>query len=427
MSDITRHRVFVDEELPYSHHRYEVFSDGSKNMLFGATGTYQHSHTDKMDDVRHENFLSRIKSGELIISPCLRSKYRMSFLGKGSWSEVDTSVSGHSTYYEGVNLCDYIRQQYASDTNLGALKRVNLIESDIIALAKINAIAAVDKPRHAFQEDLLSVPETYRSLRHPLEAYAEALNYLRAGKVAVSAAKAYAHYRFVISPLFQSVNTLYDTMTEEHKVLRNGVLLRATGRSYEKDHISDSCTTTNGYWDFSSNHFHQYEAKATCFYKLKLSSQGPRFDYGVRNKDLPEGFWNIVPLSFMVDRMISVNKMVRDVANLTDSNILWLGGCVVTKSRSAFQLNILQRHSPAPWSVTMKGDSVLFEDENIERTLWMPSIIDAINPVTHLNGLINSASSIGDLASLALLRLRKIGRDPKLTKIHKIGDLNVLN
>jgi hypothetical protein len=148
-----------------------------------------------------------------------------------------------------------------------------------------------------------------------------------------------------------------------------------------------------------------YDASAHCLYEVDNPVESFQFKYGLRFEDIPETAWNLLPLSFMVDRVVDISAFWRSVTNLSNPSTHFLAGSTRVKYTherfiSAYDIE------PGGWGVITLGPDMNYHKSFIyDRVLWSPSFVDTI-PTLDLKGLVNSATKITDLSALIVQFLR---------------------
>jgi hypothetical protein len=115
-------------------------------------------------------------------------------------------------------------------------------------------------------------------------------------------------------------------------------------------------------------------------------------------KDLPTTFWQIVPLSFMLDRVYDVTSFSKGVINMADPKVKILSG--FTRVKENWDASYRFSASTRP-ERTFSGDGgkTTWTSGGYHRTPWVPSLRDTV-PKPHWQGIVDSATKVLDLGAL---------------------------
>jgi hypothetical protein len=371
--------------------------------------------TEGMDDVVTPNYHKRIAAGEIINNPCGYEHKTLTTKGEGyahhrlpaNGSSYDYTLSGPLSYYRKLSMPSTFWTNPPLDVS-NADPQVDR--------AKTLAIARIDATPYAFGEDALEVGETLRFLRHPLESILGIGNAIRRGARAKTAlgkrntqkeyiracSNAYLQYRFALSPLIRSISDALAAFEAEPKTLPE----RLTSRGHMKSEDSDSSDFSYGGRTFHRSLTRKYDTRASILYTVSNPIRDWRYRLGFRPKDLPTTLWQIVPYSFMVDRVVDVSSFCAGIINLADPRVRILSACVVETHLEKTSYQLASDNQPG-WTIEIHGDVVEDETYTYYRNPWNPSVFDlfrGLNP--DLLNLVNSATKTLDLVSLILQRFR---------------------
>lgn len=380
------------------------------------------SYTKVMVDETVRGYRRRIANGEIINNPCSLS--------------VSDRYSGNGTYYgisddqsnvfeaSGGSLSSYHRTFDGSFEPLSAAD-IDYNLSEMIKQAKLYAIANIDPTPSAFAEDAFEIRETLKFIRSPLTGIAnlaksfqrKRYKLYRRNKVASLVAQQkpeivkavsdlWLQYRFAASPLLRSVMDgvdAFQTRNEKHTFPE-----RLVSRGIQKANtsLSESPTSDLGngvYQSWETSLDAEADVAVGILYTVTNPVDNLQWRLGLRVKDVPETLWQVVPLSFMADRVWDVSKLIRGMTNLVDPQVRLLAGWVRVKEKVVTNYRLSGQTVPG-YTVTANGDTVHAEDFSYTRTPWSPSPLDTWPSIT-LGRLVEDATSIADLATLAYSRL----------------------
>lgn len=386
-------------------------SHGAYSVL---PATVTQSSTQAMDDVVSHGFKRRIAEGEIINNPC--SLVRRTRSNSGSGFIRGTKTSGPAYWYQ--------QDGPVSETWLPLYPNGDVmfkdVDYDVASRSKLLALANIDTSEYAFGEDIGELRETLRFLRNPVSSlhnlareFRRTLTRKRRKDLNLSFAKAHAdvwlQYRFAFSPLIRSMMDL----AEAYGKGPSDRATRLTARGFDSWKWSGGGAVTryngpiggtnNSNWLF--NHDVEVEGHASILYEVSNPLADWRFHLGLRTKDVPYTLWQLLPYSFMVDRLVDISSSIRGLTNLADPDVTILSGSYREKKteRQSYQLTSI---SNPTWSHAVAGDVVTDEEFIYNRQPWTPSASDAI-PGISLGNVFDSATKLADVIALSLQLLRR--------------------
>jgi len=280
---------------------------------------------------------------------------------------------------------------------------------------KQQAIANIAKTPWSFGEDVGEVRETLKYLKNPAASLAEVSKsferkarnlYYRYGNRAKALSGAWAAHRFAMLPLQRSLEDIVKSSFERNKKeFEAGSRLSARSRTVLTGNASR--TTVAGYARFAESRTDEIGLHCYILYETKNPLKGWQYKYGLRLKDIPTTGWQLIPYSFMVDRVANVSNCVSGVANLVDPSIVILAAGVVTKADKLTTCKVLSDVNPE-WSASGDGETVEQRLFTFTRSMWNPTVSDTI-PQVNLTGLVKDATSVIDLLALITQRLKCFG------------------
>jgi hypothetical protein len=407
MADYERHRERM--KIPLATHDCEFAYEGDP---WSTVGTYdQKFDQEVMDDVVSENYHKRIANGEIINHPC---SYGRTWLQADSGSVKATKKPAYPSYkdweQQGATSQRYAATQgfYMDD------KYPSLAEEGVLmSRAKLLAVANLDKTPYAFGEDTLEIRETLRFLKNPLQGILQGVrsferrkNKLLTGslkweKRADALSNLWLEYQFAASPLYRSLCDALDAY-----VIGNCALpKRLSSRGFSQDSNEDSGTETAGIADFDWRFQVKRECHAGILYEVTNPIRDWRFTLGFRMKDLPTTFWQVVPLSFMLDRILDVSHFSQGVINMADPNVKILSGFARTKDWQDSEYRVVSSVS-GHYNISHNSGAVYRGTFTYKRNPWGPTFRDTI-PKPAWSGIVDSATKVLDLAGLCYRPLKR--------------------
>jgi len=282
------------------------------------------------------------------------------------------------------------------------------VKVDANALAKQQAISRINKAPNGALEDIGEIRETLRFLRAPMssllrlsKSFSKKAN-KKARREKLGRTKAFAdvwlEYRFAASPLIRSMESIIDGIGRTRKKPEK---IRSSGFVGTNQDANDVFTS------FQKTSIRSTSLNLSTRAGIRYSVSNPvgdvRFIYGLRARDVPETLWNLLPLSFMVDRVINISSSIQAFTNLVDPNVKILNGWITTKETKVQTAQLSDHSSLTILSLT--ADVHTRKSFEYRRLAWSPSILDTIAPINY-SGLINSVTNIMDLGSLIVSFLR---------------------
>jgi hypothetical protein len=151
------------------------------------------------------------------------------------------------------------------------------------------------------------------------------------------------------------------------------------------------------------------DGKASILYEVTNPIRDWRFRLGLRAKDLPTTIWQVLPYSFMVDRLLDLSSFSQGVMNLADPSIKILAasyrakvsGSKIYKTAGSFN---------SRYHITA-DDTLTWEEFTYKRDVWQPTIADTLPEFTP-GHIISDATKITDLFAIVA---------SKFNPFHKAG------
>lgn len=285
------------------------------------------------------------------------------------------------------------------------------------AAAKARCLARFDRPHNSFGEPLAELRRTVETIRHPLRSAADFLkrfhkrrSRLTNAKHAIKAtASTYAEIAFGIAPAIRSADDAVNAY------IKRNVVQPTYGKCYGSEtvhlgpvtRVIGSPLSWNGYICYS-----HYEKEITAKVKAGIifssTDAGSRSAMlGLRVRDWPSVAWELIPLSFLVDRVINVKGFLSASTSLLSSSVHVHGGYITTRvtDKSRFRYTDI-RLGNIPTRKWDPCDSRWHTQETFSygRVKWKPTVADAVPKFD--NRLFDSIQSTLDLTSIVLGRLK---------------------
>lgn len=378
---------------------YVDFTSGGTDTSVGPFPIRSSGET--MSDHVTPSFHRRLAAGEIVNNPCVYTKTTLDIEGSG----FGTYTNG-STYYTLSGPLTYYR---VAEGNWSDVSLVTDHDS-VIARSKLLALNGIDSTPYAFGEDILSVGETLRFLRNPVQSLVglskafrklRNFNVSRGLNLAEASAQAWLTYRFAFRPLVKSTADALEAL--DSKI--GSLPVRLSSHGSDTNDWSISKPNNGVTYGYSRVLTESLSARSSVLYEVSNPVRDVNWKLGLRGKDIPETLWAIVPLSFMIDRVLDISSMTRAMTNLADPSVK-----ILTAS-SSFKLTRVKRHqltrqTNSGWTQNVTGEMRVNTLFTYNRSVWLPSVFDTLPRLTPKN-LIKDATSITDLVALIVQNLRR--------------------
>lgn len=365
-----------------------------------------------MTDEPHPGFFKALKRGELIISPMTRVR------------TIRSVPDGHSERYVTLpaNRIQWSRTGSANWTQVKLTEQGNPVYSVPTLACKsadtllLEAVAQVDPTDFNLMEDVIQVRQFIEAVAKPVwelrEIVREARRFhpewpkVKPKAVLGGAASAWLRYRNEFLPTYNSITDLIAGMNGPWKRLRKGVRLRSSRRDSDAFAVSGTYWNGNAHCQYGVFHSQNIDRRAVIYYRLQADRGGILQTYGWRVKDIPVGLWNVIKLSYMIDRVVNISHYIQACANAFDGNITFEGGCVVERSRKEVAYRLVQEQWDSLYTVSTP--EVRTVTDSVVRTV-APSVASIIDPrklAVSPKGLVNSSSKVLDVLALVIQMMK---------------------
>lgn len=419
---MNRHREKVTKNLVEN---YVHYRNGSVYRTTPTLVEYEHW---SMDDVVTPGYRRRIARGEIINNPCTLTVTRQRAGGGYSYAKATSGSTVYTSQGRPGSLT------LASGGPFGTFSADGLNLDALKQSAMQDCLGRVDAPEYSLAADIGEIRETLTTLRDPLRGLRTVLGSFDsrwkslllskrkrfpfksiASLRAAALAEAWLEFRYGISPLFWSAETILSSYYD--KVLDNQLPIRTirSNRSGSGRSARSSFVVAPHNYVFERYHEAQAEVKATIRYKVVKPSHPYLARYGLRVKDIPRALWDLKPLSFMVDRCFHIGNAISGLVALSDPSIVILAGCVTSKVTQTSTVRITAQNSAGYNPLIVNGDPAVREVFTYSRVPWNPTAKDTI-PAFLPGNLVSSAKNQADLVSLfALVLLGRTSRNASVT------------
>lgn len=416
----TRYRDFT--EVPTYSDVVYVRYDGVKSIV----NVLHKSGEGEMTDIVTPKFHQRVRDGEVINNPCNRvvKSYEI-FTGDASLLYYPSSSPSNWWRLESGCITARLLANPSYQPYLFYKNDAPAPTFDTEGQAKSFALARVDSTPYEFAEDVGELRETLQFLKNPLDSIASLAKVYKQRYRAIKRnpkfkenpareAKALADlwntYSFAFAPLVRSIMSACEAWNHRDR-LKRPARRSSHGYSQNTERSSDVWTRAPegaGIATYNKNCSRTVETHATIYYEVSNPLVNWQFALGLRLKDIPKTMWNLMPLSFMVDRMFNLSNAIAGISNLTLSSytVSILAASVTQRytSKHTMTLSDLDWSTGAYTYIYSGSDYVQWTEFEYDRKIWVPKMTDAFPPVTG-KGLVDSITKTADLIALILSRL----------------------
>lgn len=411
MTSETRHR---SRSLPEVSALYTVVYTDAPIAYYGPYVT--DLKEESMDDVVTFNYKELIARGAVINNPCLYACRTVTSTGTGYSNVVKDNGEGWNAY--GPLTQRRLNVDNAKVTALWSANVPDLILNTSVSRAKQLAISNMDTTPYAFGEDAFEIRETLKFLRNPLSSLSNlgktfskhkksTLKGMRLKSIkekAEAVASVWLQYQFAASPLVRSVQDGLEAYAYKEPTKPERLVARGFSKDADHQEVSGVSYLAGGvrhYWDLG--HSKSEDVHASILYEVSNPRTDMNWRLGFRAKDLPSTLWQVVPLSFMIDRLLDVSSFIEGVINLADPNVKVLAASVREKTEYTTSKQLTNQTYSGWTSSDIQGE--VFSETQFEyrRNPWIPSVSDTVPGFTPKN-LVDTATKMADLTALVIAR-----------------------
>jgi len=409
-----RHRLKTHTPL---HVYQDIYADG----IYALTRSLPHvawQREEEMTDTVTPAAHSKLRSGEIINNPMTYSsleRYHSDWTANLTFVSKDVPPVTY-TYLKGNQTEQFMRLAKPIETN-----PLDQLDSSVQeTVAKQICIARVDPTPYEFFEDAAEIRETIQFLRNPTQALTRLIQTFVKHKKSLkkipnywertqALASLWNQYRFAASPLLRSMTDAMDLLSQKqpHRPKRR----RASGRAEQKVASELPFVETrqiqNQYQTFRYEKlgYRSHNYHATILYEVSNPLENVFWKIGLRRKDIPKTMWEILPYSFMFDRLLNIKAMITGLTNFADANVTFLAASVTKREVDQFTISCTEYSSLAYNQIVLTNpDFLQYDNFRITRDVWTPSLFDTVPSFTPGN-LVKDITSILDLISILLSML----------------------
>jgi hypothetical protein len=307
------------------------------------------------------------------------------------------------------------------------------IISDWQALARNDCLARMDNPEYSFAEPLAEVGKTLRTIKQPLRALKRIISsfarkrhqyndFRRTHIAAEQLSDLWLSHSLNAGPNIRTVTDAIDAFASR-SIVKGFAKIRKVSATHEQSRVGTATSladtfnfTRSGFSGVSwaadrRNTLHRTFLVTAALYYKSLDDNTEASYLGLRARDLPGLAWDLVPLSFMIDRLWNVSRFIKISSSLLSSRVRVLSGYetyrqtdrltrkvsnIIRTTSNVYNTASNCRPTDTPsWSTTTFS---------FGRSRWKPTAFDALPP-NRAGKLLGSLSSTADAVSLMIKRL----------------------
>jgi hypothetical protein len=389
---------------------------------YSATVGFDSYRNTSITDTTTPNWKRKIKAGEIVNNPMSMSVVESMVEGSGTMSQYQISNPAN-TYYTFGNgsLTAWFQRWYGSGATCP--DPVNNVNQEIEIL-KTKCLGKIDSTPYAFAEDIGEIRETLKFLKNPLASLITHLKRMRRktlSRVQKSRRKAnfrasksdlaftytdafadvWLTERFAVAPLIRSISGAMEAYEDSvYRGTRNTARARSDLRNANSINTSSTAGETSF---FKKSKTQDVTVSVGLIYEVDHPMSDWQYKYGLRFKDIPETVWNLMSLSFMVDRLINISDSIRALNAFLDPNVSILTAWVVTKN-TLEERTSAYNHTTNGYVNVVTPDTIVKKTFSMTRAVWVPTLSDVL-PSLNIDGLVDDAAKITDLFTIALKML----------------------
>jgi hypothetical protein len=147
------------------------------------------------------------------------------------------------------------------------------------------------------------------------------------------------------------------------------------------------------------------EARAGVY--MTRPTTASRGEYlGLSARDLPVTLWELMPYSFLIDRLVNVKKFLSISRLFCQTEVKFRGGWSIERTTTRRSERALHFDRTASFASPSDTFPRITTDFSFNRVAWNPNLSDVLPP-RRGTGLLSSLSSTFDLASVITLRFTR--------------------
>jgi hypothetical protein len=292
-----------------------------------------------------------------------------------------------------------------------------LTAADIEAVTK--SLSHLDRPKLSLGEPIAELRTLPRDLRGSLEPIKDIMTtfqkkalskFSKAKKITYQMlGPLWAEHAFFAAPLLRTANDVCEEYASRLNVY-NDLLQVARGRSRVRSNTVRK--STNGSAGFAWTFLQERYKVAEVHYGIVYHSAGRNStipgNLGLLPRDWPSTAWELVPLSFFVDRVFNVRRFIKTTMALSSPDVEISPDSfkvIKTEDVRRCRFTSIRSITNPQWNYESPPNTPWYEEKDFSysRSRWIPGIND-VRHTLRGSGLVNSLSKTLDVTSVILMR-----------------------
>jgi len=388
----------------YGYFRKE-FTNNNVTTLYAEADYLTSSGSESISDIVTPGFRKAIASGAVINNPC-------TYVRDGFVETTGSYIATHSSQPWRYQAWGPVISDNQTRSSFGAYDNLPVLDYDgLVAQAKQQCLADINSTPYSFAEDALELASTLRYLKAPGKSLLKLAEDMqkrswkirktkgqKARRIANELNDLYLQRQFVMRPLVQSASDILDAYRDKQNY--RAERYSARGFASDSDSYSGNLDVSLG-WNAYDHYTITNEITCKVHAYVLYShgeSRGALHKLGLRGDDGFVALWNIVPLSFMVDRLYDISSLLKGAQALHDPRLGILAAGLVLRTKKTGKIDYVGQTNPS-WSVSVSGTQE-YSNFKYERYPWTPHFSDTI-PVLRPSNLVRDATNVAELFSLS--------------------------
>lgn len=288
----------------------------------------------------------------------------------------------------------------------------------LIAEANAKALEKFSTPEYSFGEPISEIVSTIRSIKQPLRAINRLVsrwqkrkrllkrsNFKNAKDYAQALAALWLSYSVNAGPNLRTISDAIDAYARK-SYARATLSVAFAKTSYDSGPLYGQATQTPSLGGLRTvERVLRASVKSVILYQI-LDAADPKAILGLKMRHVPGLLWELVPGSFLIDRVYNVKRFVNVASALKSSKLRVCGACIVTRvddvvTRRVCNMTVTGSPAPSP----RDSPPYVVRDFKYDRQPWHPSAADVVPP-RKMKNVLRSLHQTLDLASIILGKMR---------------------
>lgn len=303
----------------------------------------------------------------------------------------------------------------------------------LLSEEKVKVLGRVSSPNYSFGEPIGEIRSTLSLVTQPLRTVdrltrsfsrkLENRNFRTNRAQARAIATAYAEISWAAAPLVRTVDSACQALADYFYKKTKPAFQRATSSKIVQGGSGTFKDNTYNFPYAGGFSARSWKCTGVCRKTVVYEvSAGVRYIHedagsigtllGLRGRDIPLTLWQLMPLSFMVDRLYNVSGCLKAASNFLTTNVKFTGGWASTRRTTTTTRLLTNLRENPDWTnnpvIPSQTNPWVHTDFVYTRDQWAPGLGD-IYPPASASGLVSNLRRCADLAAVSVLRLTPEG------------------